>query len=272
MNKLINEVEVVLELGFDKIAEYGERYKQYYLGDLLKEKGLTKNSILENWCHSFKFFCDRCFYQGRRDEVSKVFEKITIETLEKFLGKSISEKEKKIVNLEYNRHLNLSQFGRKDDGKIKHKLKEIYDELIKTNPILQVLERGFDEKGYKGKINDRLMVLHLLVLNSKLKGETLVDHFKLLIERGAIEEAYNELINITSIKDKIASLLLRDIVLLYDLENKVLEVDQVFIQPIDTWLNKISLAMMNKKLKELKISAAKFNAGAWFYSKKILKT
>ena len=60
--------------------------------------------------------------------------------------------------------------------------------------------------------------------------------------------------------------------LLYDLENKVLEVDQVFVQPIDTWLNKISLAMMNKKLKELKISAAKFNAGAWFYSKKILKT
>jgi len=87
-----------------------------------------------------------------------------------------------------------------------------------------------------------------------------------MIEEENIEKAYNELKSVISIKDKIASFILRDIVLLYNLEDKVSEIDQVFIQPIDTWLRKIALAMMNKKLKEAKISIAKFNAGAWYYS------
>ena len=53
--------------------------------------------------------------------------------------------------------------------------------------------------------------------------------------------------------------------LLYDLEEKISREDQVHIQPIDTLVERVALAMMNKKIKDLDLSAAKFNAGVWYW-------
>ena len=257
MDKSVNEAEKILAIGFEKIAEFGDHYVTRYLDELLKEKGLSKESILDDWWHAFQFFCGKCFYQGRRDQTSRTIEKNTLEILEDFLGETIADKEDKITQLQKDGHLDLRHLNGNET------LKEYHLSLLKHNKILQKLvERK------KGRDRDRLMVLNLMSLMINLPDKNLVKYFKQLIEEENIERAYIELKTVISIKDKIASLILRDIVLLYNLEDKVSEITQVFIQPIDTWLKKIALAMMNKKLKELKVSAAKFNAGAWYYSTK----
>ncbi|MFX1257016.1 MAG: hypothetical protein ACFFAN_04095, partial [Promethearchaeota archaeon] len=227
MDKSINEAEDIIELGFEKIAKYGEEYKKVYLEDKLKENNLTKEILLEDWWESFKFFCGRCFYQGRRDELSRIFEKITIDTLENYLGKNDTEREKSVKELIKKGFLEFSLLKKQD----KSKLKDIYNSL-RHNPIIQKLENGFSKKGYKGKVNDRLMVLHLLVFCTHIKDKNLVEYFKAKIEASNIEIAYNELNNIISIGPKIASFLLRDIVLLYNLEDEISQEDRVYIQPI----------------------------------------
>ncbi|MFX1257260.1 MAG: hypothetical protein ACFFAN_05350, partial [Promethearchaeota archaeon] len=76
------------------------------------------------------------------------------------------------------------------------------------------------------------MILHLLVFCTNIKDNNLVEYFKAKIEASNIEIAYNELNNIISIGPKIASFLLRDIVLLYNLEDEISQEDRVYIQPI----------------------------------------
>lgn len=266
MDEKTNKVEVILEKDLKEIENYGNIYIKEILEGRLKAMGWTEESLLENWWHSFIFICDRSFYQGRSDQLSKKFEDKTIEILKNFLGDSIKEKTNKLIELEKSGHLDISRIAiiRNDLKQIigkKVNLDQIYDILIKDNVVLQELEVGFSGKG---KRNDRLMTLNFLMFMKQKKYIPLVKYFKDLIELGKIKKAYDKLVEIISVDNKIACLILRDIAFLYNLEDKFSVKDWVYLQPMDVWVERLAYAMMNKAIKDNGLSPSKFNAGAWY--------
>ena len=75
------------------------------------------------------------------------------------------------------------------------------------------------------QFNNEKNILHFLIEQIKSKK---------------IAEAYRSLDGIWSIGPKIASLILRDVVYTYELENYLSDEDYYFLQPIDTWVHNLS--------------------------------
>ncbi|WXG43843.1 MAG: hypothetical protein WED04_07390 [Promethearchaeati archaeon SRVP18_Atabeyarchaeia-1] len=268
MDKSVLEVEDILKMGFDKVAEYGNKYKRINLDEEIKRKGWTNRSLLNDWWIAFRFFCGRCFAQGRRDELSSKFESSTFAILKRFFGNINAEIEDRINSLKKQGFLDMASFDKYvKTHKKKKKAHKIYqEEVARGNPIIKELEKGRSgTENSTGRERDRLMVLNLLSFATEIPERNIVKYCKRMIEEGDIEKAYNQLNSIVSIGPKISSFLLRDITLLYDLEAKISIDDQIYGQPIDTWIAKIAFSMMNKEIRDKNLPAARFNAGAWFY-------
>lgn len=73
----------------------------------------------------------------------------------------------------------------------------------------------------------------------------IVKYAKKKIETGDIEKAYIELIAIDQVGDKIAGCFLRDIIWIYNLENKCGLFKGIF--PVDTWVEQVYRKMWEKK-------------------------
>jgi hypothetical protein len=82
---------------------------------------------------------------------------------------------------------------------------------------------------------------------------------------------------IISIGPKVASLYLRDLVTMLSLQHKVSSKDQVFLQPVDTWVSQITKKIGIEETTDEEIrmkiiercklaneSAIKFNEGVWY--------
>lgn len=92
-------------------------------------------------------------------------------------------------------------------------------------------------------------------------------------------EAYKELTSIYEIGDKLATLYLRDVTLVSDLEPTIRPESYIYFQPIDTWVKQVADAIditetTDRKLPvvkekiiacclEARVSPILFNAGAW---------
>jgi hypothetical protein len=98
--------------------------------------------------------------------------------------------------------------------------------------------------------------------------------------------AYFHLRNISGIGDKIAAFLLRDIVSMAGLDDKIQSQDQILLQPIDRWVNGISAYIWNNperapawfvasrivsECKKYGCSPIKFNQGAWKYGSSVVQ-
>ena len=99
--------------------------------------------------------------------------------------------------------------------------------------------------------------------------------------QSAMTDAFIALTNIKGIADKIAPFLLRDLVCILDLEEKVPLEHRIFIQPVDRWVKKTAICMwadigmrasswgiamrIVDKCNEFGISGIRFNQGAWKY-------
>lgn len=258
MDYEINKVENQLKQGLYEIAKKSKDYVNYYLGIKLKEKSLSKDGITQNWWHAFEFACGKIFYQGRRDNVSGAIKKQILHDLESLLGTDYEEKTTKLDDLKHRGMFELQLFKRQP----KETLKQLHQRLLDDNHI--ILKHLVKNK--KGRDRDRLMIINFLTLITEIHDKNIIRYLKEKIENGKIKDAYHTLRKVISIGDKIACLLLRDIVLLYDLEDYISDDDKVFIMPMDTWLRKISYAFLTKYLKEKGISFAQFNAGAWCIS------
>lgn len=141
----------------------------------------------------------------------------------------------------------------------------------------------------KNKVNnhkDRRMVIETIQFIKKIPRKNIVDYSIEKIRSGETEEIFSELDSIYAIGDKLASLYLRDVVLIYKLEKYVSENDFKYFQPIDTWVKQVTdkLGITDEKLGDLgsnKIrdlskqqiirtclkvdtSPLLFNAGAWY--------
>lgn len=238
------------------VRQIARFYKNYEF-ELLKERIREKNNYLESPKSALFFVLSYSFYQGRRDELSSIFEERAKRTLESFLGN--------------NNVLLYSSPKMTDKNNLKTKYKELYD-LLKQNKV--------------NKEGDRLMVISLVNF-IQLNDEKNILHFLIeQIKSKKISEAYRNLDGIWSIGPKIASLILRDVVYIYELESYLSGEEYYFLQPIDTWVHNLSkrIELVNSdkiysdeakditdKCFEFGVNPIHYNQGVWYVGSNSLK-
>jgi hypothetical protein len=235
------------------IVEKGNEYKKKYLDQYNKDTLLT-----DSW-EALKFYFERSFMRGRKNELSNRFKNAAIKALQEF---KISEK---LEELKINGWLDEKNFKSNE------------------NPLQKVLQEArVNNRG------DRLMVIETLSFVSDLNEKNIIKWTVEQIKNGKIKEVYMRLISIPWIGDKLASFFIRDTVDLYELESYLSPNDFIFTQPIDTWVRQvcselgiITGELSNKKspfnkdrtqikqailriCNQFKVSPIKFNQGAWY--------
>lgn len=237
----------------ERISKFHKSYEKKYLIKVIKNKDHFLTKPIEGLLYVLSY----SFYQGRRDELSKKFMERAIKVVEDFLSKNsiIYENHERVI----------------EKNELILKYKELY-ELLKSGSV--------NKKG------DRLMVISLVNLTSSNEEKNILRYLIDLIMSGKIESAYNTLDSIWSIGRKIASLILRDIVYIYELESSLCKEDYQFLQPIDTWVHKLSQRLglvasdkiynnegkdISEKCLELGINPIHYNQGAWYIGSQSLK-
>ena len=238
------------------VRQIARFYKNYEF-ELLKGRIKDKNDYLKSPKRALFFVLSYSFYQGRRDEISSMFEERAKTALESFL-----------------RDNNVLLYGSPritDKNNLRIKYNGLYD-LLKQNKV--------------NKEGDRLMVISLV---NFIQFNNEKNILRLLIEQiksKKIAEAYRNLDGIWSIGPKIASLILRDIVYIYGIENYLSGEDYYFLQPIDTWVHNLSkrIELVNSdkiyrneakditdKCFELGVNPIHYNQGVWYVGSNSLK-
>lgn len=235
-----------LENQIRRVAEFHKNYENEFLDERIKCRTKYEKSPEE----ALFFILSYSFYQGRRDELSEKFEKNAKEALKKFLPE--------------NDPFSLICERMTDKDVLKARYREL-DNLLK--------QYGVNKEG------DRLMVISLINFIQSSNEKNLINFLIKQIKSKNVAEAHNKLDSIWSIGPKIASLILRDIVYIYELETYLNKEDYYFLQPIDTWVHKISKELelvgedkiyrgeaknITDKCFELEINPIHYNQGAWY--------
>ncbi len=232
---------------------------EFYKNEFILNKISKKDIILANNKEALLFIISYCMYQGRNDTLSAKFEKIVAE----------------YINQRWNNVLMFDQ----DSILLSNIKKEIKESDIELYDALK--NRGLNKK------NDRIMIIHLINKISTLMefNYNLVYYIKICIENGKLIKIYSELDNIFSFGPKICSLILRDIVSVFSLEDKISKSEYYMLQPIDTWVFKISQhiglieekdidinhnkhsKLICDKCNEYKVNSIEYNQGVWYLGK-----
>jgi len=239
------------------VRQIARFYKNYEF-ELLKGRIKDKKDYLKSPKSALFFVLSYSFYQGRRDEISSMFEERARATVDSLLGNN-----------------NVLLYGSPkitDKNNLRTKYRELYD-LLKQNKV--------------NKEGDRLMVISLVNF-IQFNNEKNILHFLIeQIKSKKIAEAYLILDEIWSIGPKIASLILRDVVYIYELEGCLSEEDYYFLQPIDTWVHNLSkrIGLVDKGSKiykgeakditdkcfEFGVNPIHYNQGVWYVGSNSLK-
>ena len=238
-----------------KIAHFGERFEREYLcKEYLSCKNVDVEQLEENWWEALKFFVTRLFYQGRRDDLSIRVERKAFEVLGKYFNDPL-EREENFQTLE------ASSWNQ-----------------------LKVALQAVIGKGKVGRGRDIDMVIDTFEFISRLPDKNIVRYSVEMIRNNKLAELWSGLQKskskdgIRSVGKKIASLYLRDLVTILSLEQEVSNDQQIFLQPIDTWVkqiaNKIGIEetkddmklrkMVIERCRRVNQSAIKFNEGVWY--------
>ncbi|MCL5027959.1 MAG: hypothetical protein M1480_02955 [Bacteroidetes bacterium] len=230
----------------EKISQLGFDYRRKFLT-------ADRESICNYWWSGFDFFLNKAFYQGRLDSVSAQVYEIAIKILREYFTNDNNQR------LVYRHNNNW------------YDLKQQLDENI--------------GKGKIGKGRDVVMVISALDFIDSIEENNIVKYSINKILNNNLKEIYTELQNskcekgIVQVGPKIAPFFLRDIVTLFELEDKIHGNDFIYLQPIDTWLRKIAKKInlveqdakdeiiINKIIEECNsanISPILFNQGAWY--------
>jgi len=268
------------------IEHFGERYCKKYL-DLDKEK------LKSDWWEALKFFFSHSFMRGRRDELSNEYYYFTIRILEDYfsitpenLDKSyeILKEQKKHFDKECIRKFKNDKNIRKGNS-IKHQ--DFKKEVAEKNPIIERLitpkkvevkwnNKTYNKKIFLGNDEDIMMVLDVLKFISDDDKKNIYEYLRSMIANSEVKSAYEELIGMRAISDKIATFIIRDIGLMSS-EIKIAYEDYNYAFPVDTWVTRIAykLGCKSKEIKEIKsyfikkckesnIDPLKFAAGLWY--------
>jgi hypothetical protein len=229
-----------------QIAKFHKNYEEEFLKDRIKNRELYLKSPKDALFFIFSY----SFYQGRKDEISSEFEERARNAVSQFL--------------ENNDIFSTSTARITEKSSLKNHYKNLYNKLK---------ENGVNKEG------DRLMVLSLINFIQSNNQKNIVKFVIEKIKSNAIYEAYKNLDEIYSIGPKVASFILRDIVYIYKLEENLNKNDYYFLQPIDTWVHKVSrvIGLINKdkfykdeskditnRCFEFGVNPIHYNQGAWY--------
>ncbi len=251
------KLETVLGLGdiVEKIVYFGFRFETEYLSkEYLKSKDCDIEKIEEDWWEALKFFLTRAFYQGRRDDVSEKVERTALRVLRKHFHDPSKREDK-------------------------------FQALMASNwePLKKDLKSVIG-KGKVGRGRDVDMTIETFNFLSKIPHKNIVGYSTKMIRDGKLKDLWTGLQKaeaqngIRSVGTKIASLYLRDLVVILGLENTIDDDNQVFLQPVDTWVRQVTKEiglpetedemklrkMIIERCRQADQSAIKFNEGAWY--------
>lgn len=230
------------------VARFGEirRSLDRFTTEYLKP--VSKDSLEIDWYAGLYLLLSTSFYQARLDEVSYRVEKAAINVLDKhFTGRDFSA------------------LTSCDLASLRAELGTVIG------------------KGKVGMARDADMVIGILRFVSQLPEQNVTRYSVAAIERGDIKALFGDLIGIIGIGPKIASVYTRDLVDLYDLENRIAPEDLSLLQPIDVWVRRVVYKIgivgeeqlsdvdIQKRIvlacHDLGVSAMRFNQGAWYLGK-----
>jgi hypothetical protein len=199
-----------------------------------------------SWWDAFRFWFAHCFYQGRLDTVSAMFEQRALGVIDAALAST-----------QIDALRTLTQGGLVEDGPL--------DGQLKTAGL---------PKRY-----DRLMVIESLNFVSGLPDANIVAYSLEHITGGQMDELFDELDALPSVGEKVVSFYLRDLDFLFDLAAYIPEQGYLSMQPIDTWVSAIAgrigiiATKENSRVNRRRIVNAcqqagvnpnRFNVGAWW--------
>jgi len=274
-----------------KNLEYlGQKYCQRYLSEWDPE-------ILEkNWWEGLKFFLIHSFMRGRKDELSNAYYYFTIEVLaEIYINKSrsIEEAYGRLFSdkIYFNKNIILELKKQNKIGKNSFQQNPRVRALVlMKNPLVEQMisprkikfewnKRIFERQVHLGNDTDIFMVLDVLrFITSEPKQKSIYKFIKDMIKDHKVSDAYNLLkgSHLYGISDKIASFIIRDILLL----NPMIDIkgdDLKMAFPVDTWVRKLShrLGFPGDNTDEIRnyfinlcckegINAPKMAAGMWY--------
>lgn len=188
-----------------RVASFADEYI-----DQLLESRWNPATLPANWWQALLFWFSHSFYQGRRDDVSGMFEQRALGVIEDTLGAT------DLAALK-----SLARSGLVEGG-------------------------AFDERLRKAGVPkrfDRLMVMASLKLASELSDGNLVSYSLGRIAAGDLEDHYHELMELPSVGPKISSFYLRDLDLMFDLSDHISESGYLSMQPIDVWVGRLASTM-----------------------------
>jgi hypothetical protein len=233
------------------IVAYAEAYSEPFLK---RYDADWLSRLLTDWWAALDFFFGRICYQGRRDAISdRVYQAVIDSLAPSFAGDGRDER-----------------YGRlRDQG---------------WAPIEAALRSRLG-KGKVGRGRDITTALSTLDFIGRIPNLNIVGYSIGRIRAGEIAAHYAELqrsrseTGIVGIGPKVAALYLRDMVLLYNLEDTV-GADAAFcLQPIDVWVRRVALrygvadegasdAAIQQAIvatcQQHGLSPIRFNLGAWY--------
>lgn len=231
---------------------FGERYCHEYLIEWNKEL------LEQNWWEALKMFLKHTFMRGRRDELSLMYYEFTINVLQEMFYIFDENREKSFHNMESSKHYfeKSELFNLKKDSKLRGKdlfeNRYVKEKIIESNPFVRELltqrevKINFNGREVKKKIcleNDLDVFMVMDVLNFVASGKDKKNIYIYLInsiKNNGVKFVYDLLCShdFYGIGDKIASFIIRDILLLNP-EIKINDLsDYIWAFPVDTWVAK----------------------------------
>jgi endonuclease III len=141
------------------------------------------------------------------------------------------------------------------------------------------LQEALEAEGVTNQY-DREMVVDLIDLLEEIGDQSVNEYAEQRIEDGALDELFDRLTAVQNIGPKKATLYLRDVVVLRELESYVTADQYRYCFPVDTWVHRVGQCLSVVETKELDwqqdsetivatclkngISPLSFNQGAWY--------
>jgi len=277
---------------FKLLNQLGEVYKKNFLGSIVKDEE-TKKKLSEDWWYGIQFFFQRTFPQGRNDELSKKYYDATIGFLKKEknnlkkldfkeLWSIINPKSKKIdwgkgklsrakLKKILDSNVIIKEKNLKNEQEFVSNLSDL-DVNLKAEDILMIISTlAYVQESNGNFINIYTYLKSQLIESSNevINPNNIVNTFKCLVCPSKNGSCQNN-IKIRQIGPKIASLVIRDILLIENKKitckdiNDILFYDSLTpllccIFPIDTWVKKVYMDIFdngssNKSLERKSLS------------------
>lgn len=236
-----------MDILMKNIETLGKECVENHLSSVQKELEIQDEIDLNNWIDSVRYYFYHTFMRGRRDNLSIRYCKYALHIIETQIGLKFEDLKK-------------AKIGTDND----------IDNLFCSTFTID------KKKTYLNNQKDRILVLSSFDFMKRTHDGNIISY--LLSNISNLKLCYDQLKSVKQVGDKIASFLLRNIIL-----SKQIYIDKgnyEYVLPIDTWIDKICIKIgiyngkiggikkkreeMICKCKEYKVDPLYFNQGLWY--------